>query len=110
MIEENYPLEEKQIFIVNSDLEICPGGVIKKIEKRKKEKQFLYFDDCNTKEGWSGSPIITKSGNLVIGIHKGYECINKQINKKYNVGVFLKYIINDIVKKSETLNQADKKL
>ena len=76
--------------------------------KRKEEKQFLYFDECNTENGWSGSPIITKSNNLVIGIHKGSDSINR--NKKINYGVHLKYIINDIKKKLETLNKDDKKL
>ena len=47
---------------------------------------------CNTDNGSSGSPIITLSGNKVIGIHKGG---HPRLNM--NVGTFLKYPILEFI-------------
>ena len=46
---------------------------------------------CNTEEGSSGSPILSLKSFKIIGIHKG--CSKN--NKKLNIGIFIKYAINE---------------
>ena len=47
---------------------------------------------CNTKNGSSGGPIINSITDKVIGLHRGY------IHKKYNIGTFLKFPLNELNK------------
>ena len=53
---------------------------------------------CNTQPGSSGGPILSRLTNKVIGIHKG--CIETK-NDKYNIGIFLKFPLNDLNKKNK---------
>ena len=50
---------------------------------------------CNTEEGSSGSPILSLDTFKVIGIHIGFP---KKENIKYNVGAFMKYVIEEFNK------------
>ena len=61
-------------------------GLIKGIYEDKKYK---FKHTCNTKEGSSGSPILTLK-NKVIGLHTGG-------NKSYKIGTFLNYPIKDFI-------------
>ena len=65
-------------------------GLIKKIDKS------LFIHDCNTLPGSSGGVIINKKNGLVIGLHKGEYPINNN-NKVYNVGIFIKDVIEQII-------------
>ena len=49
---------------------------------------------CNTELGSSGGPILSKLSNKVIGIHKGF--IDKINGKKFNIGTFLKFPLNEL--------------
>ena len=49
---------------------------------------------CNTEHVSSGSPILNLETNKVIGIHSGF--INKE--PKYNIGILLKYPLNELNK------------
>ena len=54
-------------------------------------KNNYLFHNCNTYGGCSGGPIINKTTNNIIGIHKAG---NKENN--YNIGVYMNSIINNI--------------
>ena len=62
--------------------------------------QFYFVHNCNTDKGCSGAVIVNKNNNLVIGIHKGelVDDDNKNKNKILNVGIFIKNIIEDIIR------------
>ena len=62
-------------------------------------ENFNFVHNCNTYDGCSGSVIVNKKNNLVIGIHKGELKHNGQ--KILNVGIFIKNIIEDIMKNKE---------
>jgi len=83
---ENY--EEKGIYIfgIMKNLQLgFDSGYITKV----KEPHILY--NCNTNPGCSGGAIIEKISSSIIGIHTGsYD------NKKYNIGIFIKSVIEDI--------------
>ena len=71
-------------------------------------QQELYFDfknikkignrsilhNCNTEEGWSGGPIFNSINQRVIAIHKNYHK-----DHKYNTGLLIKSVINDLKRK-----------
>ena len=57
--------------------------------------KWLLGHNCNTQSGCSGGAIINKDNNSVIGIHKG-----KEENSEYNIGIYMKYILNDIKTKN----------
>ena len=46
---------------------------------------------CNTEPGSSGGPILSQITNKVIGIHKAFNNY-----KKYNIGTFLKFPLNEL--------------
>ena len=50
-----------------------------------------FLHSCNTDSGSSGGPILLVENFTVVAIHKGYDKENKK-----NVGIFLKYIVDDI--------------
>ena len=54
------------------------------------KKNFSFYN-CNTCSGFSGGPILNQFHNI-IGIHKG---VDK--DKKFNIGIFLKFIYNDTI-------------
>jgi hypothetical protein len=54
-------------------------------------KEHFCLYNCNSCPGFSGGPILNKFHNI-IGIHKG-----SYKDKKYNTGIFLKFIYNDII-------------
>ena len=56
--------------------------------------------DIGTEAGSSGSPIISEDNLRVIGLHKG-----ASKNKKYNLGIYLKNIIELIPKKEKNINE-----
>ena len=60
------------------------SGYIVKVEDNK------ILHNCNTNPGCSGGAIIEKINNSIIGMHKG------SYQNKINIGIFIKYIINDI--------------
>jgi len=84
----NYNIEEydKRGIVIpgikEKEIEISQG-IIYYIKNGK-----LFFHNCNTKDGFSGGPIILINNLKIIGIHKGYE-------EKYkkNIGIYFKKII-----------------
>ena len=65
-------------------------GTIKNIT----DEYFIYYN-CDTKEGWSGSPISNNDNNLIIGIHQG-----GHKKKKLNRGLLIKSILSDMKNKN----------
>ena len=72
---------------------------------------------CYTKKGSSGSPIISLETFKVIGIHQG-AMIDKEKDYDYNLGIFIKYPLNEYEMKNkksknelkeDTLSQTNKK-
>ena len=55
-----------------------PQGILYYIENENKNQYF--YHDCNTKDGFSGGPVLLINNLSIIGIHKGYE---KSAKKKY---------------------------
>ena len=62
---------------------------------------------CNTKEGSSGSPVLSLESNKIIGIHKGG---GEGINSKYNMGLFLNFAIEDFIKNYNINHKSIKKI
>jgi hypothetical protein len=60
------------------------SGYIVKVEDNK------ILHNCNTNPGCSGGAIIEKINNSIIGMHQGF------YQYKNNIGIFVKYIIDDI--------------
>ena len=65
-------------------------GILNKIYE---DKEYNFNHLCCTEEGSSGSPIINIINNKVIGIHK-------EADKKYNMGLFINYAVEDFIKKN----------
>jgi len=65
---------------------ITDDGIINSIEKSG-----IFYHTANTNPGSSGAPIILISNLFLIGIHKGFSEPEQK-----NVGIFFKYIINNI--------------
>ena len=62
------------------------------------EKTLTHY--CNTEEGSSGAPILSLDNFKLIGVHKGshkYNC--------YNLGIFIKYVIEELNKNNKALNE-----
>ena len=57
------------------------------------DNEYNFSHLCCTEEGSSGSPVINIINNKVIGIHKGVE-------KNYNKGLFINYVIEDFINKN----------
>ena len=64
-----------------------------------KKNQYIFYIIyiCSTDKVSLGSPILNSENNKVIGIHK-------QSSNNYNNGTFLKYPLNDIIKKYDKNN------
>lgn len=58
------------------------------------EENFIDYD-CDTIDGWSGSPISNNDNNLIIGIHQGYDK-----RRKFNRGLLIKSILLDMKNKN----------
>ena len=71
------------------DIEL-PQGALLYVNNRED----LFLHNCNTEPGFSGGPIILVNNLKVIGINRGYE-----ENNKKNIGIYFKYIIENIEKK-----------
>ena len=63
-----------------------------KITERFKKIEYMFYHNASTIEGSSGSPIILKDDDKVLGIHKG-----GIRGKKKNVGIFIGIIL-DVIK------------
>ena len=59
------------------------------------EYEFIHY--CSTDNGSSGSPIINLKNKNIIGIHKG---ANKGLKDKYNLGIFLKFPIDEYIQQN----------
>ena len=98
IIEYNYTIEKfknKGIYVFGINLDLQLGfdkGYIYDV------KNSLILHNCNTIGGYSGGAIINKNNNSVIAIHKGK---NENESIKYNLGVFINSIINDIKTKNK---------
>jgi V8-like Glu-specific endopeptidase len=55
----------------------------------------MFYHDASTLEGSSGSPIVLKGKEKVIGIHKGSKKDKNNVIKK-NVGIFIGIVIEAI--------------
>ena len=64
---------------------------------------------CNTEHCSSGSPILNLKTNKVIGIHNG-AIINKNNETKYNIGILLKYPLNELIKETKEVKSINKKI
>ena len=90
--------EDETIYIIQypeGELSVS-FGQLRKIEK--KEFEIIFEHSCNTKEGSSGSPILNKKNNKVIGVHKGAH----NNSNKYNIGSFLNEAIKEFIEKYES--------
>ena len=88
-----YLYENKSIYILHypngENISVSYGYGIKKLDK------YYITHLCSTEFCSSGSPILNLSSNKVIGIHKG-KINNKDKKAKYNIGILLKYPLNEI--------------
>jgi len=62
---------------------------------------------CNTEHCSSGSPILNLKTNKVIGIHSG--AINKNNETKFNIGILLKYPLNELTKENKNEKESIEK-
>ena len=62
---------------------------------------------CNTEHCSSGSPILNLKTNKVIGIHSG-AIMNKNNETKYNIGILLKYPLNELIKETKEVKSINK--
>jgi len=89
--------ENKSIYILhypNGDkIHISFGYGIQKLD------EYYIKHLCNTEHCSSGSPILNLETNKVIGIHSG--TIIKNYESKYNIGILLKYPLNQLNKNNE---------
>jgi len=96
IIENKNEYLEKEICIVQypngGELSFDQGTI--KSFKNNKIEHFV-----STDSGSSGSPILLKDSFKIIGIHKGGK------ERKKNVGIFMKYILNDINKINNKKNE-----
>ena len=100
--------EEKSIYIPHypsgDKLSVSFGYGINKLD------EYYIKHKCHTEQSSSGSPILNLKTNKLIGIHKG--CItDKDKNAKYNIGILLKYPLNELNKnnKNEVYEKENKK-
>ena len=93
----------KSIYILNypEDKRLVSYGLMKGVLDSKKIDHF-----CNTKEGSSGSPILSLNNFKVIGIHYGGL---KNNNIKVNFGAFIEYVINAFNDKYQNENKNEYK-
>lgn len=65
-----------------------------------KKSNIFYKND--TIKGWSGSPVLRKDNNRVIGLHK-----SGLINNNINIGTLIKYILMNMNKIEEIIYEED---
>ena len=93
----NDKFEDETIYIIQypeGELSVSFG----QLRKIKNENEICFEHICNTKEGSSGSPILNKKNNKVIGVHKGAH----NNSNKFNVGSFLNEAIKEFIEKYES--------
>ena len=73
-------------------------GIIKDANRENKENEYDFNHLGSTEPGSSGGPILNIENNKVIGIHKGYKRVDENnIEYDTNIGLFIKYGINDFL-------------
>ena len=89
----------KSIYILHypKDKRLVSYGLMNDVLEGKKVNHY-----CNTKDGSSGSPILSLNNLKVIGVHYGG---SKNANKKLNFGTFIKYAINEFNNKYKNENK-----
>ena len=70
------------------------------LHSREKQEGYFFKHLCSTKDGSSGSPVLSLRSNKIIGIHKGGE---QGYNSKFNLGLFLNFAIEDFIKNYNTI-------
>ena len=70
------------------------------LHSREKQEGYIFRHLCSTKDGSSGSPVLSLRSNKIIGIHKGGE---QGYNSKFNLGLFLNFAIEDFIKNYNTI-------
>ena len=91
IIEQKFK-NNKSIYVLHyPDKKLISYGVTGGIENNKKIMHF-----CDTKNGSSGSPILSLDNLKVIGVHHGGI---EGGNHKYNIGTYIKYAINEFENK-----------
>ena len=95
--------KRKSIYILHYPEEkvLVSYGLMRDVLEGKKINHY-----CNTKEGSSGSPILSLNNFKVIGVHYGGYKTN---NIKLNFGTFIKYAINEFNNKYKNENKNDNK-
>ena len=95
--------KKKSIYILHypEDKRLVSYGLTKDVLNGKKINHY-----CNTKDGSSGSPILSLNNFKVIGVHYGG---SKNNNIKLNYGTFIKYAINEFINKYKNENKNDNK-
>ena len=90
--------EDKSIYILhypNGDkINVSFGYGIQKLD------EYYIKHLCNTEYCSSGSPILNLETNKIIGMHSG-AIINKNNETKCNIGILLKYPLNQLNKSNE---------
>ena len=96
--ENNYVKEDICIFqFPNGELSFDKGEI-----ESFEEYKIKYF--VSTESGSSGSPILLLNNNFkIIGIHKGWE------SEKNNLGIFMKYILNDLNSQGNNNNNKNRR-
>ena len=98
---DNSEYKEKTAYIIQypeGDLSVS-YGTIKDIYE---DEAYNFSHLCSTRNGSSGSPIIYRDTNKVIGIHK-----ESKDKNNYNIGTFLNYPIKEFIKKYCHINNDD---
>ena len=98
---DNIEYKEKTAYIIQypeGDLSVS-YGTIKDIYE---DEAYNFSHLCSTRNGSSGSPIIYRDTNKVIGIHK-----ESKDKNNYNIGTFLNYPIKEFIKKYCHINNDD---
>ena len=95
--------KRKSIYIQHypEDKRLVSYGLMKDVSKGIKIEHY-----CNTKDGSSGSPILSLNNFKVIGVHYGG---SKNMNIKLNFGTFINYVINEFNNKYKNENKSEYK-
>ena len=93
--------KRKSIYILHypGDKRLVSYGLMQDVLNGKKISHY-----CNTKEGSSGSPILSLNNFKVIGVHYGG---SKNTKEKLNFGTFTKYAINEFNNKYKSGNKKE---
>ena len=95
--------KKKSIYILHypEDKQLVSYGLMNDVLNGKKINHY-----CNTKDGSSGSPILSLNNFKVIGVHYGGP---KKTNNKLKFGTFIKYAINEFNNKYKNENKIEYK-